>query len=108
LLTAFVLFLKAFTKLEHPEEKWPLIVFLFAGSAVIVSLTVLHRRLHLPHVLVNVTTYVVEAIGLAGVAYLYASEAKRGLAITTALAVGGFIVAAIVTWKKGGSRRAHS
>lgn len=92
-LAAFVIFLKALVKLEHPEGNWPLITFLFAASFWIVTVTLLHHRLHLPEALVTLSTYAIEAIVLAIVASLYAGEGKHALAVTVALAAAGYTVA---------------
>jgi hypothetical protein len=107
-LTALTIFLKGLSKLEHPEGYWPFIIFLFAGSAVILALTVLHHRVHLSELVVHVTTYVIEAVTLGTVAYLYFGEGKRGLGVLSAVAAFGFVVACFIAWwKMGGPKPAR-
>ena len=101
-LTAFTIFLKALTKLEHPEGYWPLIILLFAASAYIVVVTLLHARLHHHARRIDASVYGIECAVMAIVAWLFFGEGKTALASVYSLASIGFAVALVVRLTRRG------
>jgi hypothetical protein len=95
-LTAFTLALKGFSKLEHPEGYWPIIIFFFASAAYIVAVTLLHDRLHHHERWITASIYALEAVAMTAMAAVYLSEGKRALGTVASLAPVGFVVALIV------------
>ncbi|MDQ3283908.1 MAG: hypothetical protein M3Q69_21095 [Acidobacteriota bacterium] len=95
-LTAFTIALKGFAKLEHAHDYWPVIALFFAAAIYIVTITVLHDRLHHHVRLLTASVYAIECGVTAIVALLYAHEGKRFLHYALAFAAAMFAVALIV------------
>jgi tryptophan-rich sensory protein len=95
-LTALTIFLKAVTKLEDPEGYWPLIILLFAASAYIVFITLMHERLHRHAQRIDASVYAIESAVMAIVAWLFFGEGKTAIASVYVLASIGFAIALIV------------
>ncbi|HYO77048.1 MAG TPA: hypothetical protein VE010_11345 [Thermoanaerobaculia bacterium] len=95
-LTAFTLALKGFSKLDHPEGYWPVIILFFASAAYIVVVTLLHDRLHHHERWISASIYALEAVAMAIMAAVYLSEGKRALGTVATLAPIGFTIALIV------------
>lgn len=96
LLTAFTIFMKALTKLEHPHGYWPLIVFLCAAGMYIVTITILHGRLHHHALALDISVLAIECVVTAIMGLLYAREGAHGLPYVMGLASAGFLVAIVV------------
>ena len=103
-LTAAVLALKGYAKLEHPEGHRALIGICFASAAVIVIVTALHRRLHAHAARVEALVYVLEAAVAGAMAVVMVEEGKRGLPFAWAIAAAGFLAGAAVRWRRGRQR----
>ena len=101
-LTAFTILMKALTKLEHPEGYWPLIILLFAASAYIVVITLLHDRLHHHVRRLDASVFAIECAVMAIVSWLFFGEGKTALASVYALASVGFAVALVVRLTRRG------
>jgi uncharacterized membrane protein YkvA (DUF1232 family) len=99
-LTAFTIFLKAFSKLAHPEGYWPLIIGLFAASAYIVVMTALHDRIRVSHKAFDLSLYAIEAAVLATVAWLHSKDGEPRLAAVVGVSAIGYVVAMIVRARK--------
>jgi chromate transport protein ChrA len=100
-LTAAVLALKGWSKLEHPEGHRALIGVCFASAAVIVIVTALHRRLHAHAAKIEALVYVLEAAVAGAMAVVTVEEGKRGLPFAWAIAAAGFLAGAAVRWRWG-------
>ena len=95
-LTAGVVVLKGFAKLEHPEGYWPLIVFLFAGGAYIAVVTLLHERLHRHMRRIEASVYAIESLVMVAMTWIFVSEGKNAIQYVTALAAFAFAIATTV------------
>jgi hypothetical protein len=95
-LTAFTIFLKAVSKLEHPEGYWPLILVFMAAAVYITVITVLHDRLHQHVRFLTASVYLIECGVTATVAWLSAAEGAKGLPWAFGFASVGFLVTMVV------------
>jgi len=95
-ITAFTIFLKGFAKLEHPAGYWPVIAFLFASAIYVVTITILHDRLHHHERVLTASVYAIECVAVGITAWLTASEGKRGLPWVFGIASLLFFVAVVV------------
>lgn len=96
LMTALTIFAKAVSKLEQPEGYWPVIVFLIASGIYIVTITILHDRLHRHERHLTASVYAIECVAMGITAWLYAADGKRGLPWVLGLAAVLFFVAMVV------------
>jgi len=101
-LTAAVLALKGYSKLEHPEGHRALIGICFTSAAIIVVVTALHSRLHHHAAKIEALVYVLEAAVAGTMAVVMAEEGKRGLPFMWAIAAAGFLTGAVVRWRRVG------
>lgn len=99
-LTAFGIFIKALVKLEHPEGYWPVIGLFFASSAYILTITLLHSRLHRHERRLDASVYAIECVVMAIVAGIYFKEGARLLPYVFAFASLGFGIATVVRLTK--------
>jgi hypothetical protein len=104
-LTAAVLALKGYAKLEHPEEHRFVIGLCFASAAVVVILTALHSRLHAHAAKVEALVYVLEAAVAGTMAVVTVEEGKRGLPFAWAIAAAGLLMGAVMRWRRASSGR---
>lgn len=95
-LTAVVLALKGYARLEHPEEHRFIIALCFASAAVIVIVTALHSRLHAQAAKVEALVYLLEATVAGTMAVVTVEEGKRGLPFAWAIAAAGLLMGAIM------------
>lgn len=95
-LTAFAITMKGIAKLEHPHGYELVIALFFAAAIYIVTITLLHDRLHAHERLLTASVYVLEAIVTAIVAALYFGEGKRALPWMFVFASAMFVVATVV------------
>jgi chromate transport protein ChrA len=100
-LTAAVLALKGYSKLENPEGHRALIGVCFASALIIVVVTALHSRLHHHAAKIEALVYVLEAAVAGTMAVVMAEEGKRGLPFMWAIAAAGFLAGAAVRWRGG-------
>jgi hypothetical protein len=105
-MTALTILLKAMSKLEQGGGVYtPLVLFLFASTAYIVFMTLMHDRLHAHSHLIDASVYAIECVVLSIVTYLFWQEGKTSLATVSAIAPIGFAIALVVRLAKG---RAHA
>jgi hypothetical protein len=102
-MTAITIFGKAIAKLEHPHGYWPIIVFLFASGICVVTITILHDRLHHHERYLTASVYAIECIALSIAAWLSFGEGKRYLPWAFAFAAAMFFVAIVVRLTRKGA-----
>lgn len=107
-MTALTILLKGVSKLDHPEGYMPLIVFFFACAAYIVIVTLLHDHLHHHERLLTASVLGIECVVTAIMAWLYATEGKKGLPWVAALASLSFLIAIVVRLVRTRGNASHS
>jgi hypothetical protein len=103
-LTAAVLALKGYAKLDHPEGHGLLIGVCFASAAIIGVVTALHSKLHAHAAKVEALVYVLEAVVAGAMSVATVNEGKRGLPFAWAIAAAGFLMGAVVRWRRARAR----
>lgn len=99
-LTAAVLALKGYAKLEHPEGHRAVIGLCFASAVVVAVVTALHSRLHAQAARVEALVYLLEASVAGAMAAVTIQEGKRGLPVAWAIAAAGLLIAAVVRFRR--------
>jgi hypothetical protein len=100
-LTAAVLALKGLAKLDHPEGHGLVIGVCLASAAVIVVVTSFHRRLHEHAAKIEALVYLLEAAVAAVMCATAVAEGKRGLPWAWGVAALGFVIGAVIRFRRG-------
>jgi hypothetical protein len=107
-MTALTVLLKGVSKLDHPDGYELLIAFLFACAVYIVTITLLHDRLHRHERFLTASVLAIESVVTGIMAWLYVTEGKKGLPWLAASASVMFLVALLVQLVKTRGNAPHS
>jgi hypothetical protein len=95
-LTALTLTLKGIAKMEHPHGYQAVIALFLLSAIYIVTITVLHDRLHAHARLLTASVYAIESLVSAVMAWVYVQEGKHAIQYLSILASVLFAVAMAV------------
>ena len=98
-LTAFIIILKGFDKIENPEKVAYAIVFLVIGTCIILG-TIFHHKAKRLFKHFKAYVFALEAVVMSLVGYLFMSEGKQFIQYVCFASVVGFVIALVVYIRK--------